>query len=136
MRLSQSIAIVRPRSLAAVASVAHRSSALCAARRGLATQSGGGGGGGSGSGSDTYDLTQAVRLVKAMANRPFDETVSMNIQLNVDPRKPNQMVRGLAQLPHGSGKKIVVAVFARGERVRPIPPPTPTPQSALPTPSL
>jgi large subunit ribosomal protein L1 len=59
---------------------------------------------------------EALRLVKAHATAKFDETVEIAIQLGVDPRKPNQNIRGVAQLPHGTGKQIDVAVFARGEK--------------------
>mmetsp|Transcript_31084 Transcript_31084/g.43555 ORF Transcript_31084/g.43555 Transcript_31084/m.43555 type:complete len:261 (-) Transcript_31084:333-1115(-) len=65
----------------------------------------------------TYDLPEAVRLLKCFANARFDETVEVAIKLGVDPRKPNQMVRGLAELPHGLGKTVRVAVFAKGPKV-------------------
>ena len=49
-----------------------------------------------------------------MATARFDETVDMAINLGVDPRKPNQSVKGMARLPHGTGKKVRIAVFASG----------------------
>jgi large subunit ribosomal protein L1 len=51
-----------------------------------------------------------------MATKNFDETIELQVQLGIDPRKPNQNVRGVAQLPHGSGKSVSIAVFARGEK--------------------
>lgn len=63
-----------------------------------------------------YSLRDAIRLVKAFSTRTFPETVELSINLGVDPRKPNQMVRGMAEVPHGSGKKVVLAVFASGEK--------------------
>jgi large subunit ribosomal protein L1 len=63
-----------------------------------------------------YDVAQAVKLVKAGAKSKFDETVEIAMNLNVDPRKADQNVRGTVMLPHGTGKTLRVAVFARGER--------------------
>jgi large subunit ribosomal protein L1 len=63
-----------------------------------------------------YDVVQAVKLVKAGAKAKFDETVEVAMNLNVDPRKADQNVRGTVMLPHGTGKTLRVAVFARGER--------------------
>ncbi|CAM9367995.1 unnamed protein product [Discosporangium mesarthrocarpum] len=54
-------------------------------------------------------------MVKEGAKAKFDETVEMALVLNVDPRKPNQSVRGAVQLPKGTGKKVRVAVFAKGQ---------------------
>jgi len=64
----------------------------------------------------TYELTEAVKLMKAFATARFDESVEVAMKLGVDPRKPNQMVRGLAELPHGLGKTVRVAVFAKGPK--------------------
>ena len=66
----------------------------------------------------TIDLavTEAVKLVKENAKAKFDETVEMAINLNVDPRHADQMVRGVVQLPNGTGKSVRVAVFARGAK--------------------
>ncbi len=66
----------------------------------------------------TIDLAvaEAVKLVKENAKAKFDETVEMAINLNVDPRHADQMVRGVVQLPNGTGKSVRVAVFARGPK--------------------
>ncbi|HDH11990.1 MAG TPA: 50S ribosomal protein L1 [Nitrospirae bacterium] len=63
-----------------------------------------------------YDIKEAVDLVKQLAHTKFNETVDLAINLGVDPRKSEQMVRGSVLLPHGLGKKIRVLVFARGEK--------------------
>jgi large subunit ribosomal protein L1 len=65
-----------------------------------------------------YDLAQAVKLVKARAVAKFDETVEIAMNLNIDPRKADQNVRGTVMLPHGTGKTLRVAVFARGDRAK------------------
>lgn len=61
-------------------------------------------------------LEAAIRLVKANAKAKFDETVEMTVGLGVDPRHADQMVRGVVQLPNGTGKTVRVAVFARGDK--------------------
>lgn len=61
-----------------------------------------------------YPLTDAIGMVKARATAKFDETIEVAINLGVDPRHADQMVRGVVQLPHGTGKTVRVAVFARG----------------------
>ena len=63
-----------------------------------------------------YPLDEAVKLVKERAVAKFDETVEVAMNLGVDPRHADQMVRGVANLPNGSGRTLRVAVFARGER--------------------
>jgi len=63
-----------------------------------------------------YSLSDAVKLVKENATAKFDETVEVAMNLGVDPRHADQMVRGMVQLPHGTGKTIRVAVFARGDK--------------------
>lgn len=63
-----------------------------------------------------YALKDAVALIRDNAKAKFDETVEIAINLGVDPRYADQMVRGLMLLPHGTGKTLRVAVFARGER--------------------
>ncbi len=63
-----------------------------------------------------YSLEEAVRLVKETAYTKFDETVDMALNLGVDPKKSDQMVRGTVILPHGMGKKVKVLVFAKGEK--------------------
>jgi large subunit ribosomal protein L1 len=64
----------------------------------------------------SYPLEEAVTLVKERAKAKFDETVEIAMNLSVDPRHADQMVRGVVQLPNGSGRKVRVAVFARGDR--------------------
>jgi large subunit ribosomal protein L1 len=61
----------------------------------------------------TYALDEAVKFVKANANAKFDETVEVAMNLGVDPRHADQMVRGVVSLPHGTGKSVRVAVFAK-----------------------
>jgi large subunit ribosomal protein L1 len=63
-----------------------------------------------------YPLEEAVKLVKDRATAKFDETVEIAMNLGVDPRHADQMVRGVCQLPSGSGRNVRVAVFARGEK--------------------
>ena len=63
-----------------------------------------------------YDLGEAVKVIKAGATAKFDETVELSINLNIDPRHADQMVRGMVALPHGTGKSIRVAVFAKGDK--------------------
>lgn len=60
-----------------------------------------------------YELTAAVKLVKDGAKAKFDETVEIAMNLGVDPRHADQMVRGVVSLPHGTGKTMRVAVFAK-----------------------
>ena len=64
-----------------------------------------------------YDLDDAVRLVKAAAQAKFDETIEIAVNLGVDPRHADQMVRGVISLPNGTGKTPRVAVFAKGDKV-------------------
>ncbi|HZU91014.1 MAG TPA: 50S ribosomal protein L1 [Stellaceae bacterium] len=61
-------------------------------------------------------VEEAVKLIKERASAKFDETVEIAMNLNLDPRKPDQNLRGTVMLPHGTGKPVRVAVFARGER--------------------
>lgn len=63
-----------------------------------------------------YALEEAVKLIKEAAYAKFDETVDMVLNLGVDPKKSDQMVRGTVVLPHGMGKKVRVLVFAKGEK--------------------
>ena len=63
-----------------------------------------------------YSLEEAVKLVKERATAKFDETVEIAMNLGIDPRHADQMVRGVCQLPSGSGRNARVAVFARGEK--------------------
>jgi len=66
--------------------------------------------------SVTYDLAEAVKMVKELSNAKFDETVEMHIRLGVDGRHADQQVRGATVLPHGTGKTKRVLVFAKGEK--------------------
>ncbi|EYS92160.1 50S ribosomal protein L1 [Bartonella bacilliformis str. Heidi Mejia] len=66
--------------------------------------------------NELYTLTDAVSMVKERAVAKFDETIEISMNLGVDPRHADQMVRGVAHLPNGTGKNIRVAVFARGDK--------------------
>jgi large subunit ribosomal protein L1 len=63
-----------------------------------------------------YSLEEALKLVKEACYTKFDETVDLALNLGVDPKKSDQMVRGTVVLPHGMGKKVKVLVFAKGEK--------------------
>ncbi len=63
-----------------------------------------------------YALTDAVSMVKERANAKFDETIEIAMNLGVDPRHADQMVRGVVNLPNGTGRSVRVAVFARGAK--------------------
>ena len=63
-----------------------------------------------------YELTEAVKLVKERAKTKFDETIEIAMNLGVDPRHADQNVRGVVSLPHGTGKSVRVAVFAKGDK--------------------
>ena len=63
-----------------------------------------------------YSAADAVKLVKEHATAKFDETIDIAVNLSVDPRHADQMVRGVVSLPAGTGKTIRVAVFARGDK--------------------
>ncbi|WP_299821204.1 50S ribosomal protein L1 [uncultured Roseibium sp.] len=63
-----------------------------------------------------YSLNEAIGLVKERSKTKFDETVEIAINLGVDPRHADQMVRGVCVLPNGTGKSVRVAVFARGDK--------------------
>ena len=65
-----------------------------------------------------YPVLAAFELVKQTASTKFNETVDVAVNLGVDPRHADQMVRGAVVLPHGTGKTIRVAVFAKGEKER------------------
>lgn len=63
-----------------------------------------------------YPLAEAVKLIKDRASAKFDETVEIALNLGVDPRHADQVVRGVCALPNGSGRTVRVAVFARGAK--------------------
>src|SRR5262249_28385055 len=63
-----------------------------------------------------YPLDQAVKMVKDRAKAKFDETIEVAMNLGVDPRHADQMVRGVCNLPNGSGRSVRVGVFARGAK--------------------
>ncbi|MFO1099322.1 MAG: 50S ribosomal protein L1 [Xanthobacteraceae bacterium] len=63
-----------------------------------------------------YPLSEAVQLVKERAKAKFDETIEIAMNLGVDPRHADQMVRGVVALPNGTGRSVRVAVFARGAK--------------------
>src|SRR6516165_9945712 len=63
-----------------------------------------------------YSVEEAVKLVKSRATAKFDETIELSINLGVDPRHADQMVRGVVALPNGTGRSLRVAVFARGAK--------------------
>src|SRR5208337_4386375 len=63
-----------------------------------------------------YPLDEAVKLVKTGAKAKFDETVELALNLGVDPKHADQMVRGVVNLPNGTGRTLRVAVFARGAK--------------------
>jgi large subunit ribosomal protein L1 len=65
-----------------------------------------------------YTVEEALDTLKAMPGTKFDESVDLSFRLGVDPKHADQMVRGAVVLPHGIGKKIRVAVFAKGEKER------------------
>ena len=63
-----------------------------------------------------YTLDEALNLIKERANAKFDETIEIAMNLGVDPRHADQMVRGVCNLPNGSGRTLRVGVFARGAK--------------------
>jgi large subunit ribosomal protein L1 len=65
-------------------------------------------------GAKVYPLAEAIAALKAMPQPKFDQTVTLAFRLGVDPKQSDQMVRGTCPLPHGSGKKVRVLVFAEG----------------------
>jgi len=65
-----------------------------------------------------YPLPDAVKLIKERAKAKFDETIEIAMNLGIDPRHSDQNVRGVVQLPNGTGKTMKVAVFARGDKAK------------------
>jgi large subunit ribosomal protein L1 len=66
--------------------------------------------------SKAYPLEEAIKLVKKNATAKFDETIELDMNLGIDPRHADQMVRGLISLPNGTGKTLRIGVFARGPK--------------------
>lgn len=66
----------------------------------------------------TFGLEEAIESIAGFPKIKFDETVEMHINLNIDPKSSDQMVRGTVALPHGTGKKIRIAVFCKGEEAQ------------------
>src|ERR1700744_5197689 len=64
----------------------------------------------------SYDVAEAVKLIKSRATAKFDETIELSINLGVDPKHADQMVRGVVSLPPGTGRSLRVAVFAKGAK--------------------
>ena len=67
-----------------------------------------------------YDIDEAVALLNELAGTKFKESFDISVNLGVDPRKSDQVVRGATTLPHGTGKSVRVAVFAQGENAESI----------------
>ncbi|MEN3971855.1 50S ribosomal protein L1 [Sphingomicrobium sp. XHP0235] len=65
---------------------------------------------------EIYSVDQAIKLLKDVASAKFDETVEVAMNLGVDPRHSDQMVRGVVAMPNGTGKTLKVAVFAKGDK--------------------
>jgi len=65
-----------------------------------------------------YSVADAVKILKDHAKAKFDETVEVAMNLGVDPKHADQMVRGVVALPHGTGKSMRVAVFAKGDKAK------------------
>lgn len=65
--------------------------------------------------SKSYTIAEAVELLNEFASKKFKESIDVSVNLGVDPRKSDQVVRGSTLLPHGTGKTVRVAVFAQGE---------------------
>jgi large subunit ribosomal protein L1 len=68
--------------------------------------------------SKTHTLGDAVKILRDMPHRKFDETLEASLRLGVDPKKADQMVRGTIVLPHGTGKKVKVLVLTKGDKAK------------------
>jgi large subunit ribosomal protein L1 len=68
--------------------------------------------------SKTYGLDEAIEILKKVPAVKFDESIDISVKLTVDPKKADQQVRGTVSLPHGSGKKVVLVVFAKGNKIQ------------------
>src|SRR4029077_938514 len=67
---------------------------------------------------DFYNVDKAVELIKKGATAKFDETIEVAMNLGIDPKQGDQNVRGVVLLPHGTGKTLRVAVFAKGDKAK------------------
>ena len=65
-----------------------------------------------------FSIEEAVKLVKSNSKAKFDETIDISMNLGVDPRQSDKMVRGMVALPSGTGKDVKVAVFAKNEKLK------------------
>ena len=68
--------------------------------------------------SKLFSIEEAVKLVKSNSKAKFDETIDISMNLGVDPRQSDQMVRGIVALPSGTGKEVKVAVFAKNDKLK------------------
>lgn len=68
--------------------------------------------------SKLYDLDESIELVQKTATAKFDETIDLSVRLGVDPKHADQQVRGAVVLPHGTGRKVSVLVFAKGDKAK------------------
>ena len=66
--------------------------------------------------SKAYSLPDALKLVKSLSKAKFDETVELSMNLGIDPRHADQAVRGVVQMPNGTGKTVRIGVFAKGDK--------------------
>src|ERR1700743_3043124 len=66
--------------------------------------------------SKSYTVEEAVKMIKSRATAKFDETIELSLNLGVDPKHADQMVRGVVSLPSGTGRSLRVAVFAKGAK--------------------
>jgi len=65
-----------------------------------------------------YEINEAIKKIKSQSSVKFDETLDIAINLGIDPKQSDQIVRGLANLPNGTGKKLKIAVFAKDEKLK------------------
>ena len=65
-----------------------------------------------------YEIQEAIKQIKSESSVKFDETVDIAINLGIDPKQSDQVVRGIADLPHGTGKKLKIAVFAKDDKAK------------------
>ena len=65
-----------------------------------------------------YSITEAFKLLKACSTVKFIESVDVSVNLNIDPKKSDQSIRGATLLPHGTGRAVKVAVFAEGDQAK------------------